>query len=333
MTTIYVSEPIHPQVLEDMASKAELLLGFGPGAVQYESVADRVDAVLLRGERFRADRIDASPRLKVIARHGAGVDSVDVATAHERGIVVTYCPGGNAPAVAEHVFALLLSLGRKIVACHNELASGPWPKAKQHLVGQELSGRVMGIIGYGEIGKLVSRIARGFGMPVLVYDPFLNRDIADESEVSLVGLDELLSQAGAVSLHAPLTSDTRHLINSERLSRMRKDALLVNTARAGLVDEHALVAALMNGGIAGAALDVADAELSAATEVVFGGKALDEVPNLLVTPHVAGQTIQALLNVGFMAWNDVQAVLAGQAPRFPVPRAGGRALRVAAAAR
>lgn len=324
MTTIYVSEPIHPQVLEDMASKAELLLGFGPAAVQYESVAERVDAVMLRGEPFPAARILASPKLKVIAKHGAGVDSVDVATAHERGITVTYCPGGNASAVAEHVFALLLSLGRKVVAGHTGLMAGPWPKAKQHLVGQELSGRVMGIVGFGEIGRLVSRIARGFGMEVLVHDPFLKPELASENEVSLVGLDELLSRSGAVSLHAPLTPATKHLINADRLSLMRADALLVNTARSGLVDEQALVLALVSGKIAGAAVDVADAEQTAANEVFFGGRALAEVPNLLVTPHVAGQTSQSLLKVGTTAWNDIQAVIDGRAPRHPVAAPGSR---------
>lgn len=324
MTTIYVSEPIHPQVLDDMASKADLLLGFGPAAVPYESVADRVDAVMLRSERFPAARIVASPRLKIIARHGAGIDTVDVATANERGITVTYCPGGNANAVAEHVFALLLSIGRKVVDGHTGLLAGPWPKAKQHLVGQELSSRILGVVGFGEIGKLVSRIARGFGMQVLVHDPFLRPEIADQNDVSLVDLDELLSRSGAVSLHAPLTPATQHLINAQRLSRMRADALLVNTARAGLVDEHALVDALVDGKIAGAAVDVADAEQSAATQVTFGGRAVADVPNLLVTPHVAGQTSQSLLNVGTMAWNDIQAVIAGRPPRHPV---GGPASR------
>ena len=324
MTTIYVSEPIHPQVLEEMSSTVEVLLGFGPQAVEYESVAGRVEAVMLRGERFTAARIVASPRLKVIARHGAGIDTVDVATARERGIAVTYCPGGNANAVAEYVFALLLSIGRKVVAGHTELMEGPWPKAKQHLVGEELSGRILGIVGFGEIGKLVSRIARGFGMEVLVYDPFLKQEVATQNQVSLVELDDLLSRSGAVSLHAPLTPATKHLINTDRLSRMRADAVLVNTSRSGLVDELALVDALINGKIAAAAVDVADAEQTAANEVIFGGRTLASVPNLLVTPHIAGQTSQSLLQVGTTAWHDIQAVIAGRAPRYPVEAQAAR---------
>ncbi len=320
MTIIYVSEPIHPQVLEDMASSAEVLLGFGPQAVQYEDVADQVDAVMLRSERFPSSRIEASPKLKVIARHGAGIDTVDVASAQQRGIAVTYCPGGNANAVAEQVFALVLSLGRKVVRAHTELTEGPWPKAKQHLVGQELLGQIIGIVGFGEIGKIVCRIAHGFGMDVLVSDPFLKPDVAVENRATLVGLNELLARAGIVSLHAPLTSSTKHMINAHSLARMRPDALLVNTARSGLVDEHALVEALDKACIAGAALDVIDAEQSGGSVVTFGGRALSNIKNLLVTPHIAGQTNQSLLNVGSTAWNDIQAVLARREPRYLVAK-------------
>jgi len=324
MPTIYISEPIHPQVLEDIAASADLLLGFGPGAVAYEAIADRVDAVMLRSKRFPAARIAASSRLKIIARHGAGYDTVDLAAAHARGIAVTYCPGGNANAVAEHVFALALALGRRVVAGHTGLLSGPWPKAKQHLVGQELGTRAMGIVGFGEIGKLVSRMARGFGMAVLVHDPFLKPEVARDHAARLVDLEDLLSRSGVVSLHAPLTASTKHLINAERLALMRPDAFLVNTARAGLIDEAALVDALTHGRIAGAALDVADAEQQAGEKLTFGGRALADVPNLLLTPHVAGQTEQALLAVGTTAWNDIQAVLAGGPPAHPVPSRAGR---------
>lgn len=322
MRTIYVSEPIHPQVLEAMASGHEVLLGFGPEAVRYEAVADRVEAVLLRSEPFPAARVVASPRLKVIARHGAGVDTVDVATAQARGIAVTYCPGGNANAVAEHVFALLLALARKVVDGYNALTSAPWPRAKQHLVGQELAGRTIGIVGFGEVGSLVVRLARGFGMAALVHDPRASAQRVHDCGAELVTLDDLLTRCSVVSLHTPLTPATRHLINAPRLARMRADALLVNTARSGLIDEPALVEALLAGTIAGAALDLADAEQAGAGPVLFGGRLLPEVPNLLLTPHIAGQTEQSLLKVGMTAWHDLQAVLEGRPPRFLVGRLG-----------
>lgn len=231
--------------------------------------------------------------------------------------MVTYCPGGNSNAVAEQVFALLLALFRKINAGHDNLVKGPWPKAKQHLVGEELAGRTIGIVGFGEIGKIVTRIAKGFGMDVLVSDPFLSAEYIAPYQAKLVGLDELLAQAEVVSLHAPLTPSTKHLINSNTLARMRPNAFLVNTARSGLVDEEAVVVALTSGQLGGAALDVIDAEQRGEASVTFGGKLIAEVPNLLVTPHVAGQTIQALLNVGTTAWQDIQAVLSGESPRHP----------------
>jgi len=352
MTTVFISEPIHPHVLDEIAAKADLLLGFGPSAVVYEDVADKVDAVMLRSEKFSAARINASPRLKVIARHGVGVDTVDVEAATQQGIVVTYCPGGNSNAVAEHVFAMLLSLSRKINAGHQNLLAGPWPKAKQHLVGEELYGRTIGVVGLGEIGKIVCRIAKGFGMDVLVSDPFLKAEDVAPQQARLVNLEELLMRSNVVSLHAPLTASTKNLIDKRTLAMMQPDAVLVNTARSGLVNEPALVAALLNGSIAGAALDVIDAEQTlqpaakvdvktnsgasvnafqisgAALAVVvpnkatsisvkFGGSAIADVPNLLVTPHVAGQTSQALLGVGTMAWHDIQAVIGGTAPRYP----------------
>lgn len=320
MPTVYLSEPVHPQVLAAITDAADVLTGFGPQSVAYEAVADRVDAVMVRSERFPAARVLASPRLKVIGKHGAGLDTVDIAAAHARGITVTYCPGGNAQAVAEHVFALVLSLGRAVVAGHTGLLGAPWPKAKAHLVGQELGVRTMGIVGFGEIGRLVARIARGFGMPVLVHDPFVAAETVREHAAEPVSLDELLARAGVVSLHAPLTATTRHLIDAARLARMAPNALLVNTARAGLVDEVALVEALLQGRLAGAALDVAQAEDAGGGPVLVGGRPLAEVPRLLLTPHLAGQTEQALLNVGRTVWQDMQAVLDGRAPRFPVPR-------------
>ena len=258
MPVIYVSEPIHPEVLRDIAENAELFVGYGPDAVKYETIADRVDAVMLRSEKFPAERIAASTQLKVIGRHGVGVDTVDVAAATARGIVVTYCPGGNANAVAEHVFAMLLSLLRKVCIGHHGLANDPWPKAKQHLVGEELHGRTLGIVGFGGIGKIVARIAQGFGMAVSVCDPFVKS--LDDFSIRLVNLDTLLKESQVISLHTPLTPETRHLINENTLALMRSDAVIINTARSGLIDEKALCAALEARRIAGAALDVLDAE-------------------------------------------------------------------------
>ncbi|MBE9404282.1 hydroxyacid dehydrogenase [Brachybacterium sp. p3-SID1565] len=316
MAEIYVPEPIHPSVLEDMERRHVVHRGFGPQAVPYESVAERIEAVMPRSEPFRADRIAASPVLRVIARHGVGVDTVDVDAATAAGVQVTYVPAGNTNAVAEHVFALGLALRRHIATAHREVSDTGWPREKSHLVGEELSGATLGIIGYGNIGRRVAAIASAFGMRVLVSDPYLPAEGA-EGDARTVGLDTLLLESQLISMHVPLTDSTRNLIGAEELERMRTDAVLVNTSRAGLVDERALVEALDAGTIAGAALDVLAAE-SASGPVEVGGRPPAEVPHLLVTPHIAGQTAQSLAAVGATALSDIEAVLAGRTPAHPV---------------
>lgn len=315
MAEIYLPEPIHPSVLEVMNRRHVVHRGFGPHPVPYDKVADRVEAVMPRSEPFRAERIIASPNLRVIARHGVGVDTVDVDAATAAGVQVTYVPAGNANAVAEHVFALTLSLLRRIPTAHREMSESGWPREKAHLVGEELRALTFGIIGFGNIGRRVAAIAHAFGMDVLVSDPYLSTDGADVARK--VELDELLSTARIISLHVPLTRSTKDLIGVEALERMRTDAVLVNTSRAGLVDERALVEALSTGTIAGAALDVLSAE-STPGPVQIGGIPPAMVPNLLVTPHIAGQTVQSLAAVGTIAFGDIEAVLAGRPPAYPV---------------
>jgi D-3-phosphoglycerate dehydrogenase / 2-oxoglutarate reductase len=317
MATIYVSEAIHPDVLKDIKASATLLVGFGPDAVVYEDIANQVDAVMLRSEKFPASRINMSSRLKIIARHGVGVDTVDVNTATQNGILVTYCPGGNSNAVAEHVFALLLCLVRKVGAGHENLVGGTWPRAKQHLVGEELFGGTLGIVGFGEIGKNVCRIAKGFGMNLLVSDPFIKSADIEACGARHVVLAELLAHSKFVSLHAPLVEATKHLINRQTIAQLKPGAFLVNTARSGLVDEDALAEALIEGHIGGAALDVIYAEQEISEPVRFGGRVVADIPNLLVTPHIAGQTTQSLKNVGTTAWTDIQATLSGGVPHHP----------------
>lgn len=316
MAEIYLPEPIHPSVLEDMQRRHIVHQGFGPQSVPYGSVADRIEAVMPRSEPFRKERITASPKLRVIARHGVGIDTVDVEAATAAGVQVTYVPTGNTNAVAEHVLALSLSLLRRIPTAHREVSESGWPREKAHLVGEELNGAVLGIVGYGNIGRRVASIAHALGMDVLVSDPYL---IADDVEgiARKVELDELIRVSRIISLHVPLVDSTKDLIDAGQLQRMRKDAVLVNTSRAGLVDEHALVEALSAGTIAGAALDVLAAE-STPGPVEFGGLPPSQVPNLLVTPHIAGQTAQSLAAVGAIALSDIEAVLAGRAPAHPV---------------
>jgi D-3-phosphoglycerate dehydrogenase len=315
MTTIYVSDPIHQQVLDDLVTLGEIHLGYGPQAIAYREVCDRVDAVMLRTETFTAEKIAASPRLKVIARHGVGSDNVDIPAATEHGVWVTVTPGQNSQSVAEHVFALILGLARHIPAAAAATVNGQWAAARDALVGGELHGKTLGLIGLGSIGSRVVPMAAGFGMTVLVTDPYITPEQAAAAGARKVDREELLATADVISLHVPLTSDTRHTINADAIARLKPGCLLVNTARGGLIDETALVQALQSGHLGGAALDVIEAEsVDMKDPLPHNRIPLGDLPTLIVTPHVAGQTDDSLRNVGAAALTCIRQALAGRTP-------------------
>ena len=319
MTEIYISDVIHEDVLADIRKNALVHVGYGPDKVNYLDVSENIDAVILRAETFTCEMIEASPNLKIIARHGVGTDNVDIPAASENGVWVTSTPGSNSNAVAEHVFALLLSLTRQIVPAANRVLAGTWAEGRGDLVGFELSGRTLGIIGFGAIGKRVAAIARGFGMRVLASDPIAKAADVATAGGDLVDLDTLYDGADIITLHAPLLPGTRHMISTRELALMKSTAIVINTSRGGLIDEGALVTALANGAIAGAALDVLEAESIDMKDPLSNNSVpLNEVPNLLVTPHIAGQTQEAFQEAGSRSWSEVQAVLAGDTPAFPV---------------
>jgi D-3-phosphoglycerate dehydrogenase len=319
VTEIYISDVIHEDVLADIRENARVHVGYGPDKVSYLDVSENVDAVILRAETFTREMIDASPRLKIIARHGVGTDNVDIPAASENGVWVTSTPGSNSNAVAEHVFALLLSLTRKIVPAANRVIAGTWAEGRGDLIGLELSGRTLGIVGFGAIGKRVAAIARGFGMRVLAADPIAKATDVAAAGADLVELDTLYDGADVITLHAPLLPGTRHMISTRELALMKRTAIVINTSRGGLIDEDALVTALTNGNLAGAALDVLEAESIDMKDPLSHNRVpLNEVPNLLVTSHIAGQTQQAFQEAGTRSWSEVRAVLAGRTPVFPV---------------
>jgi D-3-phosphoglycerate dehydrogenase len=229
--------------------------------------------------------IAASARLEVIGRAGAGVDTIDVAAATERGVVVMNTPGGNTTAVAEHTMALLLSLARRVPAADASLKAGRWEK--QRLQGVELFGKVFGVLGLGRIGSEVARRALGFRMHVIAYDPYLTREAAQRLGVESVELDELLARADFLSIHTPLTGDTRHLLGEAELARVKPGARIINCARGGIVEETALARAIRSGRIAGAAVDVFEEEPPPADHPLLG---LDQV---IVTPHLGAATDEA----------------------------------------
>ena len=319
MAVVYVSDPIHPDVLKEVENTGTVHLGFGAHKVSYLEVSETVDAVILRGEIFTREVIAKSPRLKIIARHGVGTDNVDIQAASDHGVWVTSTPGANSNAVAEHVFALLLSSARKLSLAQREVTAGKWFEAKENLIGFELSGRTLGLIGFGSIGRRVSQIARGFGMTVLVSDPYANPADVEAAGATVVELDDLLRTCDVVSLHAPLLPSTRHLLGADQIALMKPSAFVLNTSRGGLIDENALAAALDSGALAGAALDVLEAEsVDMKNPLPHSTLAGHQRDGLTVTPHVAGQTMEAFFEAGNSAWAAVQDVLSGRTPKHPL---------------
>ncbi len=277
--------------------------------VEVEMAADELtrrigdyDALIVRSAtKVSADLIDHAPRLKVIGRAGTGVDNVDVRAATRRGIIVANAPGSNMVAAAEHAVGLLLAVARNIPQAHSALKQGRWERHN----GVELADKTLGVIGFGRIGQLVAARARGLGMKVLVHDPFVSADRFRELQVTGAELDELWTLSEFITLHAPLSDDTRHLVNADSLSRMRPGVRIINAARGGLVDLDALVDALRSGHVAGAGLDVFP------TEPYTHGAVL-ELDNVVVTPHLGASTHEAQDRAGLVVAEQVAAALEGR---------------------
>jgi D-3-phosphoglycerate dehydrogenase len=248
------------------------------------------DALIVRSAtQVTADLIAAAPKLRVIARAGTGVDNVDVSAATARGILVMNAAGANSVSVAELAAGFLVALARAIPAADASMKQGVWDKKR--FMGIELRGKVLGVVGFGRIGREVAARARAFGMEILAYDPFLASRAADAAGVPLVQLDDLLARADFLTLHVPALPETRHLINAERLARMKKGVRIVNTARGELIDDAALAAAIQSGQVAGAAIDVFDPEPPS-------DWTLTKLPQVIATPHIAASTIEGQEFVG-----------------------------------
>jgi (S)-sulfolactate dehydrogenase len=247
------------------------------------ALASSVDAIIVRNRtQVRGDLLAALTRCRVVGRLGVGLDNIDLAGCEARGIRVIPATGANAQSVAEYVVATAMLLLRGAYGASAEVAAGKWPRAAL-TNGREIGGKTLGLVGYGSIGQLTGRLARAVGMRVVAHDAAMPAG----ADVPSLSLDDLLAQADVVSLHVPLLDSTRHLINAQRLAAMKPGTVLINTARGGVVDEAALADALKAGRLAGAALDVFEAEPLPA------GSPLAGCPNLLLTPHVAGVTAEA----------------------------------------
>jgi D-3-phosphoglycerate dehydrogenase len=246
--------------------------------------------------------LTAGTQLRVVGRAGVGVDNVDVETATRRGIIVLNAPGGNTVSTAEHAFSLLLSVARKIPQADANVRSEHWDK--KNFEGVELYNKTLGIIGMGRIGSELSRRAIAFGMRVVAYDPYLSATRARSLQVELVDdIDDLLRSADFISLHTPLTAETRHLLDFARLQKTKRGVRIINCARGGLIDEEALAKALQDRHVAGAALDVFE------TEPLPIDSQLRSAPNLILTPHLGASTSEAQESVGIEIAQSIRAAL------------------------
>jgi len=280
MYRIWVDEPPLDSIRPMLDGVAELI---GPGA-PIEQLAT-CDAALDPGAPWTSARMDQAPRLRVISRIGVGYDNIDIQAATQRGIVVCYTPHVPALSTAEHAVALIFAVAKTVAYADREVRAGRWHTHFFSLKGMELRDRVLGLVGLGLIGGHVAMIMQAVGMRVSARDPMLSVDKASQLGLQkLESLDELLARADVVSLHAPATAETRHLISASRLQTMKQGAILINTARGSLVDEHALADAIRSGHLAGAGLDVFE------REPISSDNPLLQLENVVLTDHIASHT-------------------------------------------
>ena len=302
---VLVADPISASGIDELSRDNRLEVAVCTGLAKGEILKLIGDAhgIIVRSQtKVTAEILNAAKQLRVVGRAGVGVDNVDVETATRRGVVVLNAPGANTVSTAEHAFSLLLGIARNISRADATLKSGVWER--KHLEGVELYNKTLGIIGMGRIGSELSRRAIAFGMRVLAFDPYLSAARARGLQVELVEeIDDLLSAADFITLHTPLTAETHHILNAERLKKTKSGVRIVNCARGGLIDEHALIAALQSGHVAGAALDVFE------IEPLPSDSPLRSAPNILITPHLGASTAEAQESVGIEIAQSVRAAL------------------------
>lgn len=308
---VLVSDPVAEDGVDYLRRYAEVDLKIGMKPEELIRIIPEYDALVVRSEtKVTAQVIEAGIRLQVIGRAGVGIDNIDVPAATRRGIVVVNAPTGNNIAAAEHTLGLMLAVARHIPQAYLSLKAGAWQRSK--FMGVELRDKVLGVVGLGKIGTEVARRAQGLEMKVIAFDPYLSAEHAARLGIEAVGVDELLQRSDFVTLHVPLTSQTRGLIGAEQLRRMKPTARLINCARGGVVDEVALVEALDQGVIAGAALDVFS------KEPLPPDHPLLQHEKVVATPHLAGSTFEAQVGVALDVAEQIVAVLQGQSARYAV---------------
>ncbi|MDJ0796033.1 MAG: phosphoglycerate dehydrogenase [Calothrix sp. MO_167.B12] len=311
MSKVLVSDPIDQTGIDILSQVATVDVKTGLKPEELVQIIGDYDALMIRsGTRVTEEIIAAGNNLKIIGRAGVGVDNVDVPAATRQGIVVVNSPQGNTIAAAEHALAMMLSLSRYIPDANASVKSGKWDR--KTYVGAEVYKKTIGVVGLGKIGSHVAKVAKAMGMKLLAYDPFLSNERAEQLGCQLVDLDLLLQQSDYITLHIPKTPESTHLINAERLAKMKPNARIINCARGGIVDESALAEALKSGKIAGAALDVFESEPLKESPLQSLGK------EMILTPHLGASTTEAQVNVAIDVAEQIRDVLLGLPARSAV---------------
>jgi D-3-phosphoglycerate dehydrogenase len=307
---VLVADPLSTEGIEIMKAVAEVDVKTGLKAEELVSaIADYEGLVVRSQSQVTAPVIEAGKKLMVIGRAGVGVDNIDLEAATRRGIVVVNAPTGNTISAAEHAMALMLALARKIPQANDSLKAGKWERSK--FMGTELRGKTLGIIGLGNVGSAVARRARSFEMKLLGFDPFISEDHARNLQVEIVTLERLYKEADFISLHIPLTAQTREMIGVKELAMMKPTARIINAARGGLINEEALAAALKEKKIAGAAIDVFPQE-PCTSSILFG------IDTAIVTPHLGASTAEAQVMAASDVAEQIVDVFKGLQPRYAV---------------
>ncbi|MBF0567789.1 MAG: phosphoglycerate dehydrogenase [Nitrospirae bacterium] len=283
------------EILRSASLEVDVKTGMTPD--ELKACIGQYDGIVIRSAtKLTADVIECAKNLKVIGRAGSGLDNVDKAAATSKGIVVMNTPGGNTITTAEHTIALIVSLVRKIPQATQSMKSGKWEKKK--FMGVELFDKTLGVLGFGNIGSQVAKRALGLGMRVICYDPFLNEDLASNLGIKKVSLDELFAGSDIITVHTPLTNETKYIINKDSIGKMKDGVRIINCARGGIVEEGALYEAIKSGKVAGAALDVFEKEPPENSPLMT----LDEV---ICTPHLGASTHEAQENVALAVADQI----------------------------
>ncbi len=304
MYKVLVSDPISDLGIQQLVDAPDIIVDKNPGLSEDElaAIIGDYDALLVRSQtRVTAKIMEAGKKLKVVGRAGVGVDNIDLEAATQRGIIVINAPDGNTITTCEHTFAMMMALARHIPQAYKKTVSGEWDR--KSFLGVELRNKTLGVLGMGRIGSEVAKRAKAFGMNIMGYDPFMTEERAEKLGIKLASVDEIVRGADFITVHTPLTPETRHMIGKAQFSVMKPGMRIVNCARGGIIDEIALVDAVDAGIVAGAAFDVFESEPPAADHPFLNH------PKIIVTPHLGASTVEAQENVAIDVSEQVLHIL------------------------